>query len=266
MVLAAIFQDNKIHDVVCGLRDITEHKQMEQGLRTALERERELNELKTRFSSMVSHEFRTPLSIILSSAGLLDGYYDRMSDEKRKEHLQQIQTQVGHLTGLLDDVLTLSRAETLGISITGEYIDLKAFCLEIVRDIQSTTSKHQIQYSVEGESRMILLDSKLMRQAIANLLSNAIKYSPQGGKVKLHITFSDHEVILTCEDEGIGIPEADQKRLFEVFHRGQNVGAIPGTGLGLPIIKRAIEAHGGTISVKSSVGAGTNFIIQLPLS
>ncbi|MEO8608405.1 MAG: PAS domain S-box protein [Chloroflexota bacterium] len=264
MVLAPIFQEGRIHDVVCGLRDITERKQMEQGLRSALEEERELSELKSRFSSMVSHEFRTPLAIILSSVGLLQRYNNRMEDEKRLEHLQQIQTQVGHLAGLLDDVLTLSRAEALGISITGETVDLTVFCKEIVGEIQQTTQKHQIQYIVAGKNRPVVIDIKLLRQAITNLLSNAVKYSPQGGLVTLTLTYETNHVVILCKDEGIGIPEADQKRLFEVFHRARNVGNIPGTGLGLPIVKRAIEVHGGTITVESAVGTGTTLIIQIP--
>jgi signal transduction histidine kinase len=266
MVLAAIFQENKIHDVVCGLRDITERKQMEQGLRAALEEERELSELKSRFSSMVSHEFRTPLAIILSSVGLLQRYNNRMVDEKRLEHLQQIQTQVGHLAGLLDDVLTLSRAEALGIAITGEIVDLESFCLEIVGEIQQTTQKHQLHYTVAGKNHPILIDTKLLRQAITNLLSNAVKYSPQGGTVTLNLIYENKEVVIICKDTGIGIPEADQKRLFEVFHRARNVGTIPGTGLGLPIVKRAVEAHGGTVTVESEVGTGTTFIIRMPLN
>jgi PAS domain S-box-containing protein len=264
IVLAAIFQENKIHDVVCGLRDITERKQMEQGLRAALEEERELSELKSRFSSMVSHEFRTPLAIILSSVGLLQRYHSRMPEEKREEHLQQIQTQVGHLVGLLDDVLTLSRAEALGIAITGESVNLTSFCNEIVEEIQQTTQKHQILYTVTGDSRPVIIDTKLLRQAIMNLLSNAVKYSPEGGTVSLNLTYDNESVVIQCEDTGIGIPEADQKRLFEVFHRARNVGNIPGTGLGLPIVKRAIEAHGGTITVDSAVGSGTTFIISIP--
>jgi PAS domain S-box-containing protein len=266
MVLAPIFQNGKIHDVVCGLRDITERKQMEQGLRAALEEERELSELKSRFSSMVSHEFRTPLAIILSSVGLLQRYNNRMEDEKRLEHLQQIQTQVGHLAGLLDDVLTLSRAEALGISITGETVDLEVFCNEIVKEIQQTTQKHEIQYTVSGKNRPIMIDMKLLRQAITNLLSNAVKYSPQGGLVTLNLIYENDQVVITCKDQGIGIPEADQKRLFEVFHRARNVGNIPGTGLGLPIVKRAIEAHGGTITVESEVGTGTTLILRIPFN
>jgi PAS domain S-box-containing protein len=264
-VMAAILQENKIRDVVCGLRDITERKQMEQGLRAALEKEKELSELKSRFSSMVSHEFRTPLAVILSSVGLLQRYSERMSVEKREEHLGQIQIQVGHLVGLLDDVLSLSRAETLGIEITADILDLTTFCSGVVAEIQQTTQKHEIVFSIVGNPVPVALDMKLMRQVITNLLSNAIKYSPNGGSVKLNLIYQFQEVFISIQDEGIGIPEADQKRLFEVFHRAVNVGNIPGTGLGLPIVKRAVEAHGGTISVESQISQGTTFIIRIPI-
>jgi PAS domain S-box-containing protein len=264
-VMAAILQNNKIRDVVCGLRDITERKQMEQGLRAALEKEKELNELKTRFSSMVSHEFRTPLAVILSSVGLLQRYSDRMSAEKQEEHLSQIQIQVGHLVGLLDDVLSLSRAETLGIKVTADTLDLNEFCIGVVAEIQQTTPKHEILYSIMGHPGPVALDMKLMRQVITNLLSNAIKYSPNGGLVKLTLIYESKAIFIRIQDEGIGIPEADQKRLFEVFHRAVNVGNIPGTGLGLPIVKRAVEAHGGTISAESQIGLGTTFIIRIPI-
>jgi len=203
--------------------------------------------------------------VILSSVGLLQRYSERMSAEKRAEHLDQIQIQVGHLAGLLDDVLSLSRAETIGVEVTAETFDLNAFCNSVIAEIQQTTQNHQIRSSVIGDPIPVALDANLIRQAIANLLSNAIKYSPNGGVVKLDLTYEDQTIGIRIQDEGMGIPEADQKRLFEVFHRAMNVGNIPGTGLGLPIVKRAVEAHGGKISVESKIGVGTTFTIRIPL-
>jgi PAS domain S-box-containing protein len=263
--LAGIFHENKIRSLVCGLRDITESKLMEQELRAALEKEKELNELKSRFSSMVSHEFRTPLAIILSSTGLIQHYSDRMNEEKRQEHLSQIQTQVGRLVGLLDDVLILSRAETITLEKSIETLNLSIFCGNIVREIQQTSQKHHIAFSIIGKSVLIPMDAKLMRQAITNILSNAVKYSPRGGTIDLQIEYDEDTIIIRVKDEGIGIPEADQKRLFEGFHRARNVGNISGTGLGLPIVKRAVEAHGGTVSFVSQVGVGTTFTIRIPI-
>jgi PAS domain S-box-containing protein len=263
--LAGIIHDDKIQSLVCGLRDITESKLMEQELRAALEKEKELNELKSRFSSMVSHEFRTPLAVILSSTGLMQRYNERMNEAKRQEHLNQIQTQVGRLVSLLDDVLVLSRAETVTLELRVETLNLSIFCSTIVREMQQTTQKHQIALSIIGKPQLVAVDTKLMRQAISNLLSNAVKYSPQGGTIDLQLEYEESAVIIQVRDDGIGIPEADQKRLFEGFHRAQNVGNISGTGLGLPIVKRAVEAHGGTISFVSQVGVGTTFTIRIPI-
>jgi PAS domain S-box-containing protein len=265
VVLAAVLQDGKVHGMVCGWRDITERKQMEQELRAALEKEKELNELKSRFSSMVSHEFRTPLAVILSSTGLLERYSQRMSEEKKQEHLAQIQTQVQRLVGLLDDVLTLSRAETIDISVTAETLDLNALCEEVVAEIQQTTAKHQINLAVSGQPQTVSMDVKLIRQAITNLLTNAVKYSPGGGTVTVDLVYEQPNVRIRIQDEGIGIPEADQIRLFERFHRAQNVGSISGTGLGLAIVKRAVDAHGGHINVESEAGVGTAFTLRIPI-
>jgi PAS domain S-box-containing protein len=265
VVLAAVLQDSKVHGVVCGWRDISQRKQMEQELRAALEKEKELNELKSRFSSMVSHEFRTPLAVILSSTGLLERYSQRMTEDKKQEHLTQIQTQVQRLVGLLDDVLTLSRAETIDILVTAETLDLNGLCMDIVRDIQQTTTKHQINFTISGQPQTVSMDVKLIRQAITNLLTNAVKYSPDGGTVTIDLAYEEPNVRIRIQDQGIGIPEADQKRLFERFHRAQNVGNISGTGLGLAIVKRAVEAHGGSIGVESAAGAGTTFTLHIPI-
>jgi signal transduction histidine kinase len=133
-----------------------------------------------------------------------------------------------------------------------------------VSEIQLTTSLHRIKVLTEGEPRRVPLDVKLMRQAVTNLLSNAVKYSPHGGIVKLHLVYEDQCVLIRVQDEGMGIPETDQKRLFDAFYRAGNVGNISGTGLGLPIVKRAVEAHKGTITVESKVGMGTTFTIGIP--
>lgn len=266
VALALIVRDATIHGVVCGIRDISERIAMEQNLRTALSKEKELNELKSRFTSMVSHEFRTPLTVIRSSAWLIQRYSNRMEPEKRDEHLNQIQTQVERLTTLLDDVLTLSRAETVTLDVQTELLDLYIFIGEIVNEIQQTTQKHTLTLAVIGEARLVHLDRKLMHQMISNLLTNAVKYSPDGGIVSLELNYNTDAVIIKVADHGIGIPESDQQHLFEVFHRAKNVGSISGTGLGLPIVKRAVEAHKGTITVESVVGSGTMFIIRLPVA
>jgi signal transduction histidine kinase len=173
--------------------------------------------------------------------------------------------QVNHLVGLLDDVLTLSRAEYVALEVSGEPLDLIALCSEIEAEIQQTTTMHHIEVAVTGEPKPISGDVHLMRQAITNLLSNAIKYSPEGGTVELSLIYAVQQTVLRVKDEGIGIPEEDQKRLFDTFHRAGNVGTIAGTGLGLAIVKRAVEAHGGLVDFVSEIGVGTTFTITIPV-
>jgi PAS domain S-box-containing protein len=266
MALSLIPADHR-RGVVCSLRDITQRKRMKEELRKALLRERELGELKSRFVSMVSHEFRTPLAIIQSSSDLLKRYSDRMTDEQKIERLDQIQAQVRSLTNLLEDILTISRAETVGLEFKPEPLNLELLCRDVVDEVRVTARKtHQVVFSCSGNCDGVILDKKLLRQAIVNLLSNAVKYSPNGGTVRFDVECEDGQVILRVTDEGIGIPEDDQQHLFETFHRAKNVGTIPGTGLGLAIVKEAVKLHRGTISFESQLNAGTTFTIRLPRS
>jgi PAS domain S-box-containing protein len=266
MALAVIRQDEQVKGLVCSVRDITERKQAEEELRQSLERERELNELKSRFVSMVSHEFRTPLTTILSSSQLLKNYHERLTDERRDGHLTKIETQVRRLTELLEDVLTLSRAESVGFRFTPIPLDLEELCRSLTEEIQViTNTPHQIVFSSDGDCAGFMGDEKLLRQIVINLLTNAIKYSPNGGDVEFRLYCDEDNATLIVKDFGLGIPPDDQKRLFEPFHRAKNVGTISGTGLGLAIVKRAVEAHKGTIAVDSVVDVGTTFTIIIPL-
>lgn len=265
IALAGVLRDGKIRDVICSFRDITDLKRVEADIRTALERERELNELKSRFTSMVSHEFRTPLSVIMSATSLLREYSDRMTEEKRIGRFQQIEDQIRHLVELLDDMLTISRAEAVEVETNTEAIDLTVFCEEVIAAIQQTTLMHTIQFVVQGEHRRVRVDTKLMHRALNNLLSNAIKYSPEGGVINLDLIYENHQICVRVKDKGIGIPEIERAHLFEAFHRAENVGNIQGTGLGLPIVKQAVEAHGGSISFESTLGVGTTFQIIIPV-
>jgi signal transduction histidine kinase len=235
-------------------------------LQAALQKEKELNELKQRFVSMVSHEFRNPLAAIQSSSELVRNYGHKMNEERKHGHLDSISTQVSRLTELLDDVLFISKAQTVGLEFKPARLNLEAFCRKIAQEIQQTTRKHQIVFAPRGNSVETRADEKLLRQVIANLLSNAVKYSPQGGMIHVHLFYEDQKAIIQVQDQGIGIPEEDHKHLFEVFHRAGNVGEISGTGLGLAIIKQAVEVHGGSISFESQVGSGTTFTVCFPLS
>jgi PAS domain S-box-containing protein len=258
-------QDDDLR-IICSLRDISQRKQLEAELREALAKEKELNELKSRFVSMVSHEFRTPLAAILSSSELVRTYRDRIPVERQLEHLEKIGFQVRRLTDMMDDVLTIGKADdTKGLAFNPERLNLETFCRTVVDEIRPTAPAHRLQLTVKGNCEQADIDPKLMRQVLYNLLSNAVKYSPEGGMVGLELSCNQDAAIMRVTDQGIGIPQADVKRLFEVFHRASNVGHIQGTGLGLAIVKRAVEAHRGSISVDSTVGKGTAFIVTIPL-
>ncbi len=261
------YQGKDESSVVCVMHDVTRHKQIESSLRGALDKEKELNELKLRFSSMVSHEFRTPLSVILSSAGLLKTYSDRLPEERKQVKLNDIEFQVHRLVNMLDNILSLSRAESIDVAATKQLVDLDSICQEMVTEIQQMTAEHTIEITVTGESHPVELDPNLMRDVLRNLLSNAVKYSPAGGTVHLRCQYEiSNQITLQVADEGLGIPEEDLQRLFEAFHRAKNVRDISGTGLGLSIVKSAVEAHNGTISVESRLGAGTTFTVVIPVS
>ncbi|MGD2179567.1 GAF domain-containing protein [Lusitaniella coriacea] len=237
-----------------------------------LEQEKDLNELKSRFVSMTSHEFRTPLSVISSSAGLIQDYGDRVSTEKRQKHLNRIQSSVKHMTQLLEDVLAINRAESDRLEFRPTAIDIVEFCRDLVEELQQSSPQHAIIFQTheieiahkDAQFCYTYIDEKLLRQILTNLLSNAIKYSPQGGTIDLNYTHNNRQLTFEVRDRGIGIPIEDQERLFESFYRAENVGAIPGTGLGLTIVKKCVDLHQGEISVKSEPGKGTTFIVILP--
>jgi len=244
--------------------DITDRKQYEENLRRALEQERELSRLKSSFVSMVSHEFRTPLAVIQSSSDLLLAYEDRMSSENKRARLRQIQEQVRGLAELLDDVLTIYRAEAVGIKLRRTPTDLEALSTAIIREIEATTISHQIHVSIRGDCKEVHVDGEAIGKVIRNLVSNAVKYSPTSPDVYYELECDDERILMRVRDNGIGIPEVDQTRLFEMFHRARNVGDIPGTGLGLAIVKQVVDLHEGEINLETAEGKGTTFTITLP--
>lgn len=248
-------------------RDITDRKWAEEEIYKALEKEKELSELKSRFVSMVSHEFRTPLATILSSAELLE-YYGHKSTEKEKlDFFHQIRTAIQRMTGLLDDVLTINRAEAGKLEFRPAPLELEKFCRDLVEELQlNAGNKHAISLVSQGQCTNACMDEKLLRHIFTNLLSNAVKYSPQGGTIHFEFACQNEESIFQVKDRGIGIPTEEQQRLFEPFHRAKNVGNIPGTGLGLSIVKRLVDLHEGRIEVASQVGNGTTFTVTLPLN
>ena len=246
--------------------DVTERKRAEEEILRALEKERELNELKSRFVAMTSHEFRTPLATILSSAELLEHYGARLPAEEKLELHQNIRAAVERMTKMLDNVLIIGRAEASMLEFKPAPTDLAAFCEDLAGEMRlAAGGMHPLDYSYEGARGAVKADEKLLRHVLVNLISNAFKYSPEGAPVAFQVRVSNGEAAFEVADRGIGIPPEDQPRLFETFHRARNVGNISGTGLGLAIVKKSLDLHGGSIRFDSAPGRGTSFHVTIPL-
>ncbi|MBX3008777.1 MAG: PAS domain S-box protein [Melioribacteraceae bacterium] len=287
----ALIESDSHRNLLLCLHDITERKQAEidleshrnhledlvkvrtdelekanDSLRKVVDKERELNELKSRFLSTTSHEFRTPLTAVLSSTELLQRFGTKWSDEKKDEHYNRIITSVEYLTKLLDDILTLNRAESGKISYQPEPVDLHKLAEECLKDAKLfMNEKHEPKFNYKSKQKEFQLDPKLMKFVFNNLLSNAAKYSPQGGLVELKISLNKMHILIQVSDEGIGVPPEDLDKIFEAFYRTKTTNEIAGTGLGLSIVKRAVDFHGGEIKVESKLGEGTRFLVQIPI-
>lgn len=234
-------------------------------LQAALEQERELKELKSRFVSMVSHEFRNPLNIISGFARLLE--QRDLPSERRADFSQRIQTAAKSMTALLDDVLAFGKVETSVLADDAAVLAIEPFCRKLIEEIKvGMGSNHTVQIDCKDECFTARVNEALLRQVLTNLLSNAIKYSAPQSTVRLKFQCQAEVAIFQVQDEGIGISPTDQARLFESFYRASNVGKIPGTGLGLAIVKQVVEQAGGTISVTSELNVGTTFTVTLPIS
>jgi PAS domain S-box-containing protein len=235
-------------------------------LRKAIEKERELNTLKSRFVSMASHEFRTPLSTILSSADLLEMYSQEDQQEKRLRHTTRIKSAVNNLISILNDFLSLSKLEEGKITITPVEFNLEDFCEEVMDDVQAILKPGQIlQHHGLSADILITLDKKMLKNIFINLFSNAIKYSDPGKPIDCFVAIENNELNISIQDHGIGIPEEEQQHLFTRFFRAHNVENIPGTGLGLNIVKRYVELMNGRIHFESTLGEGTTFHVHIPL-
>ncbi len=240
-------------------------RQQAEAIQRTLAQEKELGELKLRFFSMVSHEFRTPLSIILGSAQLLAQSNQHWAEEKKLKNLHRIQSSARLMNQLLSDILTLTRAEAGKIEFHPELIDLEAFCINLLEDIKSFSQQHHIiKFVSQSNFTHAKLDENLLYSILTNLLSNAIKYSPQQEDILLIITSEVDAIIFQVKDFGIGLPSEFQQHLFEPFHRANNVGKIVGTGLGLAVVKKCLEVHRGEIYVESELGIGTTFTVRIP--
>lgn len=248
-------------------RDISERKKAEQEILNSLEYEKELNQLKSRFVSLTSHEFRTPLASILASAEMLENYRSKWDEAKIEKHLKRIQNSAGNMSNLLDGVLTLSKIEAAKLGFNPATLKLKKFFEDLVEEIRlSSSNKHEIKVTMDIRCEEAVMDEKLLQHIFSNLLSNAVKYTPEGKKIELKFYCNDEQkLIAEIIDEGIGIPQSEQQYLFDSFFRAENVGEINGTGLGLHIVKKSVDLHNGNISFTSKENEGTIFKVELPL-
>ncbi len=251
--------------------DISRRKKAEEDTRAALAKEKELNQLKSRFVSMTSHEFRTPLATILSSSQLLRRYGERLPEAERGELYDTIETAVKRMTSMLEDILVIGKAESERLEFRPAPLALGAVCERAVADAKAaapgkSANRHDIVLEVAGAQAEVRLDEKLLRHILDNLLANAMKYSPDGGRVMLSAGAAGGEVRFTVADSGIGMAAEDVPRVFEAFYRASNVGGISGTGLGLAIVKHCIDLHGGHADIQSELGKGTRFTVVLPES
>lgn len=254
------------------LDDVSDRKQAEAEILRALATEKELSELKTRLIDMASHEFRTPLTTILGSVELLRLYGQQWDETKRHKYLQRLQDAGLRMKALVDNVFTASRANTDRITLTPHSFDVITCCRNLIDELSMAPVEcPTITLQTEGHLRQcsqyaVYLEERLLHHILSNLLSNAMKYSPPDSLIHVSLAVEEHSLIIRIEDQGIGIPVADQDRIFEAFHRARNVGKVAGTGLGLNIVKKYVELQGGNILFCSQEGFGTTFRVALPLA
>jgi len=250
-----------------ALREVNETLEIQVQEQTAeLVKAQKLNQLKSEFVSMLSHDFRNPLNTILLSTGLLQETTYKLTKEKKLNHFRLIRSAISNMTELLDEVLLIGKADSGRLKFQPTLIVLEQFCYQLIEELQLTIgNQHQLLFSTQGELGEALWDKSLIRHILGNLLDNAIKYSPEGGTVLFELILQEQAVIFRIQDQGIGIPPEYQKRVFDPFIRADNVDVIDGTGLGLAMVNRCVEVHGGQISVESEVGVGTTFIVNLPV-
>ncbi|MDN3586015.1 PAS domain-containing sensor histidine kinase [Pedobacter aquatilis] len=246
---------------------VSELQSAKEHVNALFEKEKELNQLKTRFVSMASHEFRTPLSSIQLSATLIDKYNPKRDTENIEKHTGKIKNAVGNLTTILNDFLSLEKLEAGRVEVNPCWFNVVRFAEEIVEEMQLISKQDQhIIYEHKGTSAEVNLDNNLLKNCIINLISNAVKYSGENTMIQFNSALMDNELIIEVKDNGIGIPEADQQNLFEPFFRAHNTGSIPGTGLGLNIVKRYISLMQGEVSLESAQNIGTTIRLKIPFT
>ncbi|HIK11399.1 MAG TPA: PAS domain S-box protein [Oscillatoriaceae cyanobacterium M33_DOE_052] len=260
--------NGQIQHIIAAGMDISDRERTAQ-IQASLERERELSQLQRRFFSMVSHEFRTPLSTILMSTQILQNSSSQWLNPKAIRNLLRIETSVLRALRLLDDIMTINQAETGRLKCQPHPIDLWDFCRQVVEEMEMLgDGATKIDWAVKAENVpqpvMVFLDEKLLRSILCNLLSNGLKYSPAGAKVEMLALVEPFQVVLRITDTGMGIAPADLSRLFEAFYRTEEALKLPGSGLGLTVVKKCVDLHRGTITVESQLGLGSIFTVTLP--
>jgi len=274
-------KEGKVITIMSLVQDITDQKTMEVIQREKLERlveerthklneslkkEKELVEMRNKFVSIASHEFRTPLSTISFAAESIRNYFHQLTAEEIKRKLIKIEDQTSHMTNLLEDILTLGKSETGKIKVKRISLDLKEFMESLIEEVRATVKeKREINFTFSCDSHKVNADDKLLRNVFNNLLTNALKFSSAGTPVTIAVSDFEGEVLIEVADEGIGIEESELTSVFESFQRGSNASAVQGTGLGLSILKKAVELMDGTVEVKSCVNKGSTFRVQIPL-
>jgi PAS domain S-box-containing protein len=246
-------------------QEVSERKKAEEEVRRSFERERELNELKSKFVSIASHEFRTPLSTVMSSVSLIKQYKDRQEYDKQDKHINRVKSSVNQLTQILNDFLSLGKLEEGKVEIQSDPIILQSFLDEIKEEVQSFLKDGQtVTTACPPDLDEIWTDTRTLRNILYNLISNASKYSDAGKQVHVSAESKNSRVFFYVTDEGIGIPADDQKHLFDRFFRASNAGNIQGTGLGLHIVKRYVDLISGEVSFTSTYGKGSTFYFSIP--
>jgi PAS domain S-box-containing protein len=240
-------------------------EQSQQELSEALDKERQLNEIKSRFVSMASHEFRTPLSTVLSSASLISKYTTTEEQDKRNRHIEKIKASVKHLNDLLEDFLSLGKLDEGKVGALFHKFNLHELVQDTIDEMKGLVKKQQhIEYNHLG-NEMVESDKKLIKNILINLVSNALKFSDEGTIIHVVSNVKDSEAVISVKDEGIGIANEDQHHLFSSFFRGKNALNIQGTGLGLHIVKRYLDLLGGDVQLRSELGKGTTITFTIPV-
>jgi PAS domain S-box-containing protein len=255
----------KVEERTLILREALQRLEQSQGeLSEALEKEKQLNEIKSRFVSMASHEFRTPLSTVLSSASLLAKY--TTSQEKRNRHIEKIKGSVKQLNDILEDFLSLGKLDEGKIQNQVNEFNLEEFITEIIEEMNGLAKNDQHIHLEYNGNKQVFSDKKLLKNIIVNLVTNAIKFSEEGTEIDVSANVTNSDAMISVQDQGIGIPKEDVEHLFSSFFRSANAVNIQGTGLGLHIVKRFVELIGGRVTIESQLGAGTTITIVIPVN